>query len=144
MTKNNKFVKVFFLLIFFSFSVFLSACVPNLGGGAKAPEKGEFVKGAVVKGFPSNLPLYDKAVAVESFGSTEEFGASFVSDADLADVVKFYNTALPQLGWQANLSQKSETNYVFDIKNDVYSGSVIVNVASDNEKTAITMYVVNR
>lgn len=122
----------------------LSACVPNLGTKSKAPSAGEFVKGAVIKGFPSDLPLYDKAQTVESYGSKDAFGASFIADADLAKVVNFYNASLPKLGWQSVLSQRSQTNYVFDIKNDTLAGSVIVNVASDGKKTAITMAIAAR
>lgn len=122
----------------------LSACVPSVGSKSKAPAIGEFVKNGIVKGFPSNLPLYEKAQVVESYGSQDAFGASFIADADPAKVVNFYNLALTQLGWQVKLRQPSATSYVFEIKNDTYSGSVIVNPAADGKKTAITIEVGQR
>lgn len=133
--------KVFALFFLVFVSITLSACVPKIGTNVKAPPTGEFVKGAIVSGFPDNLPLSEGAEVVESYGSSEAFGALFVVDKDLVRVVNFYNDALPKLGWQSTLSKQSETNYQFGIKNDTYVGVVIVNTASDGEKTAITMSV---
>jgi hypothetical protein len=136
--------KSFLAVALFLVPFVLSACVPSVGNKQKAPVAGEFVEAGIVKGFPSNLPLYEKSQIIESYGSREAFGASFIADAGLADVINFYNTALPQLGWQSTLSQKTKTNYIFSIKNDTYSGSVIVNTAGDGKKTAITMEVAVR
>lgn len=136
--------KIFSALFVILFSAILSACVPNIGTKTKAPTGGEFVKGDVVRGFPENLPLPKNAQTVESYGATDAFGASFISSEPLAEVINFYNTSLVQLGWQSTLTQKSETNYVFTIKNDTHSGTVSVNVASDGKKTAITAEVAVR
>lgn len=136
--------KIFAALFVILFSAILSACVPNIGTKTKAPTVGEFVKGDVVKGFPENLPLPKNAQTIESYGSKEAFGASFISSDDLAKAVNFYNASLAQLGWQSTLTQSSETNYIFAIKNDTHSGTVTVNLASDGKKTAITMEVVMR
>lgn len=126
-------------------SFVLSGCTLGIGmGSGTSPENGQFVKGALADGFPSNLPLYKDAVPVESYGSESEFGASFIADENLLKVVNFYSTALPQLGWQSSLSEGAQDNYVFDISSDLYSGSVVVNVAADGKKTAITMAVSQR
>lgn len=122
----------------------LSGCLPGIGNNSKAPATGEFVKGSTVKGFPSNLPLFKGAQTIESFGSSNAFGASFITDAKVDKVIDFYNKAFLQLGWQSTLVQKSTDNFVFDIKNDIYTGSVIVNVASDGKRSAITMFVAKR
>ena len=133
------------LFAILAISLFLSGCSLGIGGGggAKVPAAGEFVKGAVVKDFP-NLPLFQDAQVIESYGSTSAYGASFIAKESLAKVVNFYNSSLPQLGWQVNVSQSSSTNYVFDIKDETYTGSVIVNTASDSRSTAITMSVAAR
>lgn len=137
--------KLLSICSFLALGLFLSGCTlgVGLGGGTSAPAAGEFVKGGVVKGFP-DLPLYKDAQVVESYGSANAFGATFIAKESIAKVVNFYNTALPQLGWQSNVSQTNTTNYVFDIKNETYTGSIIVNTAADNKSTAITMSVAVR
>lgn len=132
---------VFVLLSLIFVAVTVSACVPRLGTSDKAPPAGEFVQGVIVSGFPQNLPLFEDAQIVESYGSSEAFGASFIAKGDFNRVVNFYNGALPELGWQSTLRKWSETNYQFDIKNDTYVGTVVVNTAADGKKTAITMAV---
>ncbi len=122
----------------------LSACIPTLttnGGGVKSEE---FVKGKIAKGFPQSLPLYKNAQIIESYGGVSGYGTSFVTDDNLSKVVNFYNQALPKLGWTVNGRQGSETNFVFEIKNDKNQGQVIVNTAADGKKTAITMSVSER
>lgn len=136
--------KIFAVLFLILFSISLSACVPGLSTKSKAPATGQFVKGAVTSGFPKDLPLPEKAQTIESYGASDAFGAAFISDQDLADVVNFYSGALAQLGWQSTLSQKSETNYEFAIKNDALAGVVIVNTAEGGKKTAITIAVESR
>lgn len=134
------------VLAILAIGLFLSGCTAGIGlggGGAKAPASGEFLKGDVVKGFP-DLPLYKDAQVIESYGSVSAYGASFIAKENLAKVVDFYNTSLPQLGWNANVSQNSATSYVFDIKNETYAGSVIVNTAADDRHTAITISVAVR
>jgi len=121
----------------------LSGCLPAVGPATNQQGTGEFVKGAVAKGFPS-VPLVSKATILESVADKESFGLSAISDNDLGSVVKFYNDSLKQLGWDAQITKQSETNYVFDIKNDKSQGSVIVNTASDGKKTAITIFVAPR
>ncbi|MBI3283008.1 hypothetical protein HYZ70_02930 [Candidatus Curtissbacteria bacterium] len=130
------------LLVFFS--VALSACVPGLGTRSRVPATGEFVKGKVAPGFPENLPLPEGAETIESYGSSEAFGASFISGQDPARVVNFYSSALPRLGWDSTLNKQSERNYEFAIRDDTYVGVVIVNTASDGKKTAITIAVESR
>ena len=136
MTKRFFAVVVILILPFI-----LAACVPSLGSKSKTPVAGQFVKGGVVGGFPENLPLFKGARVSESYGGEDAYGAAFIADEDVGKVVNFYNSALPQLGWQSTLSASSETSYVFAIKNDTYSGTVVVNTASDGKKTAITMAV---
>ena len=120
-------------------SLILAGCFPSAvtdRGGPSA--SGEFAKGQIVRGFPS-LPSYPKAQVLETYGSKEGFGGSFVSGDELAKVVNFYGPALGQLGWGTVLRQKSESNYVYEIKNDTYMGEVIINTASDGKQTAITI-----
>lgn len=59
---------------------------------------------------------------------------------DFAKVVKFYNDSLSKLGWETKAMKQSEESYVFDVKNAQNAGSVIVNVAADGKKTAISMF----
>lgn len=118
-------------------SLVLTGCLPSVGTDRGPSDAGEFAKGQIVKGFP-NLPLYPEANILETYGSKEGFGGSFVTSDELAKVVNFYGPALGQLGWESTLRQKSESNYVYEIKNDTYTGEVIINTASDGKQTAIT------
>jgi len=119
--------------------VVLSGCAGGFGvGGGTSNPQGEFVQGAVVKGFPP-VPVYSKAQIGETYGDGNVFGASLVSSDSLAKVLDFYNKGLVQDGWETNLSQATDTNYVFQIKNPAYQGEIIVNTAADGKKTAITI-----
>jgi len=138
------FKKTLIIVVFASISLILSACLPQVGFGGTASDEGEFKKGAIVKKFPDNVPIYKNSKVIESWGNGADFGASFVVDRDLADVFEFYNKALPALGWQSEASQASETNYVFKIKNEQNSGSVIINTASDGKTTAISIDITHR
>ncbi len=135
---NFKRILIFGALVMIPFV--LSGCLPAVGPATNQQGTGEFVKGAAAKGFPL-VPLVPKATILESVADKESFGLSAISDNDLGSVVKFYNDSLKQLGWDAQVTKQSETNYVFDIKNDKSQGSVIVNVAADNKKTAITISI---
>ena len=119
----------------------LAACIPSLNTGGGKPKSEEFLAGAIVRGFPTNMPLYKNAQIVESYGGASGYGASYISDDGLAKVVNFYNQSLSELGWTTTSRQVSETNYAFDIKNEKSIGQVIVNIATDGKKTAITMSV---
>jgi hypothetical protein len=132
--------KLFLLSVIIASSFVLSACFPRPGGNA-APEKGEFAKGAVIKGFPSDVPLYENAKAVESYGGSEAFGASFVSKDDLGDVADFYRETLPTLGWRVSERRNTEKSFTFSIQNSTFAGSIIVNTAADNKSTAITVSI---
>lgn len=121
----------------------LSACVPNIGGPKTSGGAGEFVKGKVVSGFP-NVPLYKGSVVVETYGSEDAWGGSFILDEDLPEVLRFYQEALPKLGWDTEVQRLAESNYVFGIKNQQYRGSVIVNMTADVGATAITVAVAKR
>lgn len=116
--------------------VILSGCA-GIGVGGGKSSKDEFIKGSVVKGFP-NLPLYPKAQVIESYGFEGKYGANFVVNKPLKEVIKFYQEALPKLGWESTPSQVSESNYIFEVKNSDFEGEVIVNTAADSKKTAIT------
>lgn len=126
------------LVIFLTLGLILSGCLPSLkiGGGQGAADD-EFVKEKVIGGFP-NLPLYPEAKAVESIIREGALGAVFISSDDLAKVTNFYNSSLGTLGWEFNVKQVSDKNFVFEIKNDQYTGAIIVNIAADGKKTAIT------
>lgn len=124
--------------------VVLAGCVGGIGvGNSGSNPQGEFVQGGVVKGFPP-LPVYPKAQIGETYGDGMVFGASLVTGDKPAKVLDFYNKALVQDGWETNLSQPAETNYQFLIKNAAYQGKIIVNVATDGRKTAITVSLAKR
>jgi len=130
--------KVFFLFILVV-PLVLSACVPTVPSD-KPVNSQEFLKGAVVKGFPQT-PLVKGAQVLESYSNEGNFGAAFISDESLSEVVNFYSDSLKQLGWEATLKKRSDTNYIFEIKNATQKGSVIVNTAADGKKTAISIFV---
>ncbi|MBI2327871.1 hypothetical protein HYU92_06145 [Candidatus Curtissbacteria bacterium] len=137
-------MKRFKIFVLVSFSTLtLAGCVPMISSGVRPLGAQEFLKGQVVPGFPQ-LPLYEGAKVIESYGYKGSYGASFVTNSELAKVVKFYNDSLPQLGWETSVKELAPDNYVFEIKNEENIGSVIVNTASDNQKTAITMSVSGR
>lgn len=117
----------------------LTGCIPRVGT-SRQEGSGEYVEGKVVEGFPP-LPLYEGAQVVESYGYGGAWGAIFITGDDLGKVVNFYNDSLPKLGWDVQVNAKSEANYVFEIKNVQNKGEVIVNIAADGKKTAITMAV---
>lgn len=121
-------------------SVLMAGCVPSVGNTKLPNPEGEFKKGAIVSGFPP-LPSYPKSTVVESYGSAQSFGASFVSEDSLIKVYDFYNVSFGPLGWTATAFKKSDSNIVFDVKNDKYAGQVIINTAIDGKTTAITIAV---
>lgn len=120
-------------------SLLLTGCLPKVGTSGQEGS-GEYIKGEVVGGFPP-LPLYEGAQVVESYGYQGAFGATFMTGDDLGKVVNFYNDSLPKLGWDMVVNARSQTNYVFEVKNVQSSGEIIVNTAADGKKTAITMAV---
>src|SRR3990167_10652212 len=96
-------------------SLILAGCLPRIQREKGPDATGEFVKGQVVRGLPA-LPLYPKSQVIETYGSVEGYGGSFVSKDKLSKVVNFYGPSLQQLGWEAILRQKSEANYLYEIK----------------------------
>ena len=120
-------------------AIFLTGCVPNIGGGGAAPVVDEYQKGAIVTGFPA-LPYYENAKVIESYGDEVNFGATLVTDDELAKVVNFYQDALETQGWDVSVSGAG-TNFEFDIKNADKTGSIIINTAADNRRTAITVAI---
>ena len=137
--QNSEMGKAFFFLIL-TVPFVLSACVPAITPSNKSVNSKEFLKEAVVKGFPQ-VPLIEGAKVLEAYGNKGNYGAAFISDESLSAVIKFYDESFKQLGWEANLKKRSETNYIFEIKNATQKGSVIVNTAADGKKTAITIFV---
>lgn len=118
----------------------LSGCgVPNIKVEEQI-DKNVFVKGAVMKKFPP-VPIYPETEIIESYSSSENYGATSVVDDTLDKVVDFYQKAFVQLGWENSLIRQTESNYILDFKSPQYRGSVTVNTASDNKKTAISVVV---
>lgn len=134
-------IKFYIIVIFLS--IILAGCIPKVSNDDSSKESGEFAQGQVIKGFP-NLPLYEGAKVVQTYGQGDEFGGSFMVDEQLSKVVDFYNKNLPAAGWQASLKQASLTNFVFDVKNAQTAGTIIVNTAADGKQTAITMALAPR
>ncbi|MBI3341989.1 hypothetical protein HY024_02605 [Candidatus Curtissbacteria bacterium] len=137
--------KVVKILVVLALPLVLSGCIPFglTGGDSGGGNSDQFVKGAVAPGFPP-VPLIPKAQTVESYGNNGVYGASFVSSESLSKVVNFYNENLQKGGWESQLSQSSSSNFVFNIKNDKYAGTILVNSSADPKKTAITMSLVQK
>lgn len=142
--KNTKILlrRLSFLLALGLLPVLLAGCMP-LSGSSDAPSSHTYTKGAVVKGFPP-LPLYPKSQVVESYSFGGNMGASFISADGLAKVVNFYSQSLSTLGWEQNLFKQNDSNYLFEIKNEKFTGTVVVNTASDGKKSAISFFVFPR
>lgn len=122
-------------------SLVLSGCrgIPNI----KVEQQGEenvFIKGAVMKKFPP-VPIYPESQVIESYATGVNYGASAVIDEDLEKVIDYYQKSFNQLGWESSLIRQTENNYVFDFRSQEYRGSVTVNTAADNKKTAISVVV---
>jgi len=128
--------------VFLISSIFLTGCLPNIGSSGGPADADEFVKGQIVRGFPP-LPAYENAKVIESYGKDNNFGATIVTNDDLAKVVNFYQDGLELLGWEVSVSGAG-TNFVFDIKNEKNIGSIIINTAADNRRTVITIAVSSR
>ena len=129
------------LLLVLVSSLILTACSGFGVRSEKGPKAdGEFAKGQIVMGFP-NIPAYPESKIIESYGQEGKFGVSSISEEELAKVVNFYAPALSRLGWQNSLTKNSETNFEYEISNDEFKGSVIINTAADGESTAISVFV---
>ena len=131
-------IKKIIIVILSSF--LLAGCIPKLSNDGTVVSQSEFIKGKAVSGFP-NMPRYPKSQLLESINDNNFYGASFISEENIQKVVDFYSNFLPQTGWESTFVKKTETNYVFEVKNADYSGEVIVNTASDNKSTAISVFV---
>ena len=131
------------LIVFLFISIVLSGCLPSVSKKTGKENAGEFVKGAVVEGFP-NMPLYQGAKIIETYGQDKKYGGSFIVKDSPEKVVNFYVKSLPVGGWQSSLAQKAGSNYVFSVNNPGFSGQIIVNRAADGKQTAITIYLVPR
>ena len=121
-------------------SLLLAGCIPKLSNDGTVVSQSEFIKGKAVSGFP-NMPRYPKSQLLESINDNNSYGASIISEENIQKVVDFYSNFLPQTGWESTFVKKTETNYVFEVKNADYSGEVIINTASDNKSTAISVFV---
>ena len=128
------------IIIVLAFSFFATGCLPRLASDGGATSQSEFIKGKAISGFP-NMPRYPKSQLLESINDDNSYGASFISEENIQKVVDFYSNFLPQTGWESTFVKKTETHYVFEVKNTDYSGEVIVNTASDGKSTAISVFV---
>ena len=128
------------IIIVLAFSFFATGCLPRLASEDGVTSLSEFIKGKAVSGFP-NVPRYPKSQLLESINDNNSFGVSFISEDNIQKVVDFYTSSLPQTGWESTFVKKTETNYVFEIRNATYSGEVIVNTASDGKSTAIAVFI---
>lgn len=132
-------MKTRILVFLFLVPFLLSGCVPSVG----QPDtigKDEYIRGAVVAGFPQ-LPLYKGAQVVESYGFEGKFGASYLTGDDVSKVVKFYSETLPTLGWEASALASGANSFTFNIKSETQQGTIIVNTAADGKSTAISISV---
>lgn len=134
-------LKLLFLIVFLPLT--LSGCLPTATSGEKKLQGSEFLKGAVVKGFPP-VPFYPKVQVIESYSSGTSYGVSAVSSDELEKVLDFYKDAFANIGWENSLVRQTANNYLFEFKNEKNKGSVVVNLASDNKNVAITVVVESR
>ena len=128
------------IIIVLAFSFFATGCIPKLGNDGTVVSQSEFIEGKAVSGFP-NIPRYPKSQLLESINDNNSYGVSFISEENIQKVVDFYSSSLTATGWESTFVKKTETNYVFEIKNADFSGEVIVNTASDDKSTAISVFV---
>ena len=128
------------IIIVLAFSFFATGCIPKLGNDGTVVSQSEFIEGKAVSGFP-NVPRYPESQLLESINDKNSFGASFIVEENIQKVVDFYSSSLTATGWESAFVKKTETNYVFEIKNADFSGEVIVNTASDDKSTAISVFV---
>ena len=128
------------LLFFLVVAILLAGCGPQISQNKTQGKDVEFIKGQIVKDFPS-VPLYRGAKVEESYGLDKKYGASFSVKDDLVKVVNFYTGSLPTAGWESSLKQISSTNYIFDIKNATSAGTITINTAADGKTTAISIAV---
>ena len=128
------------LIIVLAFTFFVTGCLPRLKSDDGVASQSEFIKGKAISSFP-NMPRYPKSQLLESINDNNSYGASIISEENIQKVVDFYSNFLPQTGWESTFVKKTETHYVFEVKNTDYSGEVIVNTASDNKSTAISVFV---
>lgn len=131
------------LAVLILISTMLAGCLPSASPKNQQKSGQEFVKGAVVAGFP-NLPLYPGAKVVETFKQDKKYGGSFMVRDDLVKVVNFYSKVLPEGGFESKLAQNSSSNYTFSISNSTTAGKIIVNTAADGKQTAITISIEGR
>lgn len=124
-------------------SASLAGCLPTATPNSKNTGSGEFINGAVAKGFP-NLPLYPGAKVEETYGKDKKYGGIFIASDDLAKVAGFYSKTLPQTGWQSSVSEGGPASYVFNITNEKQVGQIIVNRTADGKKTAISVFIEGR
>src|SRR3990167_4031503 len=121
-------------------SFLLAGCIPKISNDGTVDSQSEFIEGKAVSGFP-NMPRYPKSQLLESINDKNSFGASFIVEENIQKVVDFYNSSLTATGWESTLVKNSQTNYAFEVRNADFSGKVIVNTASDNKSTAISVFV---
>ena len=135
--------KIFRAIIILAIPLVLAGCVGFGISDSSAPAKGEFLKGAVARGFPS-VPAYPGVRLGESYGDSRNWGVYSVSSDNLNDVLKFYSENLGKVGWENSLKQLSQNRYIYEIKNAKYQGNIIVNTAADMRSTAITVSLIAR
>lgn len=128
--------------IFLSLPLVLAACLPSIGSSDKSEGSPSYVQGRVVSNFPQ-IPIFEGASVVESYGYKVAFGASFISPDSLKEVGEFYNRSLGKAGWETKV-ETNQTGYIYEIKNDKYQGEIIINTAADGKDTAITIAVSQR
>lgn len=138
--KRRVFQTKLYLLVVLASPILLSGCIPGGNGLSvvSSTEKSGFVQGAAVKNFPG-IPVYPKSKLIESYTDGTNFGGSAYSSESLQKVVDFYTSAFKQLGWENTITRQTNNNFLIEYKSDKNRGEVIINTASDNKRTAITI-----
>lgn len=141
--KSNK-SKILMLLAVVTVTLNLAGCNGfGVGRTVQGEPEGEFLRGAVVKGFP-RVPSYPDAKIDETYGDGTSYGATSVTGDKLDKVLAYFVKNLPSEGWEANTSQVNARHYVINIKNQQYLGQIIINTTADSKKIAVTVYVTKR
>jgi len=107
---------------------------------------GDVTEGELPPGFPEDVPLPDDAEVISGsaprVGTTQYYLADFSTQQSPADLVAFFNTALPAAGWEAGASSEDPDALVLNFVRG--NDRVTVTGAAAGEGTSAAITVVLR
>ena len=99
------------------------------GDGDSSADEGDEVVGALPEGYPGDVPLPDDAEIVSGsaplVNGTQYYLVEFSTPSDPADVIAYFNQALPAEGWQTGAAENDP-------------GAFVLNYSRDGERVLIT------